>query len=106
MPRSAPDSSIIFSEPGTLAGAGYFTLMNNVLEAPALYRRLVVLFLALPWAPSATFETKGEMIPGTFPEFVRSFLAIACLRGARTSFPEISTTVIIIDGDGVPRHLD
>ena len=62
--------------------------------------------LALPWAPSATFETKGEMIPGTFPEFVQSFLAIACLRGERTSFPEISTTVIIIDGDGVPRHLD
>ena len=41
-----------------------------------------------------------------YPELAQSFLAIACLRGARTSFPEISTTVIIIDGDGVPRHLD
>jgi hypothetical protein len=62
--------------------------------------------LALPSAPSAAVETKGEMIPGTIPEFVQSFLAVTCLSGARTSFPEVSSRLIIIDGDGVPRHLE
>ena len=64
------------------------------------------LLLALPSAPSAAVETKGEMIPGTIPEFVQSFLAVTCLSGARTSFPEVSSRLIIIDGDGVPRHLE
>jgi len=62
--------------------------------------------LTLPSAPSAAVKTKGEMIPGTIPEVVQRFLAVTCLSGARTSFPEVSSRVIIIDGDGVPRHLE